>query len=52
VTKVARVGIPLVISPAAATHEAVLLAERDQITLCGRVRRCSMTVYSAPWRVI
>lgn len=51
VAKVARVGVPLVISPAAATHEAVLLAERHQITLCGRVRQRSMTVYSAPWRV-
>lgn len=51
VTKVARVGVPLVISPAAATHEAVLLAERHQITLCGRVRQHSMTVYSASWRV-
>ncbi|MGV8042350.1 MAG: formate dehydrogenase accessory sulfurtransferase FdhD [Thermoanaerobaculaceae bacterium] len=51
VGKVACVGIPLVISPAAATHEAAQMAERCQIALCGRVRRGSMTVYSAPWRV-
>ena len=51
VVKVARVGIPLVISPAAATHEAAMMADSCQIALCGRVRRRSMTVYSAAWRV-
>ncbi len=51
VTKVAQVRIPLVISPAAATREAAMLAEHCDLTLCGRVRQHSMTVYSAPWRV-
>lgn len=51
VMKVACVGIPLVISPAAATHEAAEMAEHCQVALCGRVRCRSMTVYSAAWRV-
>ncbi len=51
VAKAARVRIPLVISPAAATREAILLARRFHMTLCGRVRKSSMSVYSCDWRV-
>jgi FdhD protein len=51
VAKAARVRIPIVVSPAAATHEATQLAQRFHITLCGRVRRTSMTIYTCPWRI-
>jgi len=51
VAKAARVRIPLIISPAAATKEAVALAKRFHISLCGRVRKSSMLVYSAQWRI-
>ncbi len=51
VAKVAQAGFPIVISPAAATAEGILLAEKFHITLCGRVRKNSMNVYSAKWRI-
>ncbi len=51
VAKAARVRIPLIISPAASTREAVLLARRFHMALCGRVRKASMTVYSCGWRI-
>lgn len=51
VVKAARAGIPIVISPAAATREGILLAEKFHITLCGRVRKNSMNIYSAKWRI-
>ena len=51
VAKAARAGFPIVISPAAATAEGILLAEKFHITLCGRVRKNSMNIYSAKWRI-
>ncbi len=51
VAKAARAGFPIVISPAAATREGILLAEKFHITLCGRVRKNSMNIYSARWRI-
>ncbi len=50
--KAARVRIPMIITPAAATMEAILLARKFHITLCGRVQKNSMVVYSTNWRVI
>ncbi len=51
VAKAARAGFPIVISPAAATAEGILLAEKFHITLCGRVRKNSMNIYSSKWRI-
>ena len=51
VAKAARVRIPIIISPAAATREAILLARRFHMALCGRVRKGSMRVYSCYWRI-
>ncbi len=52
VAKAARVRIPIIITPAAATREAILLAQKFHMTLCGRVRKKSMIVYSTNWRII
>jgi len=51
VSKVACVGIPIYISPAAPSVEAVELAERIGMTLCGRVKKESANLYSCPWRI-
>ncbi len=51
VSKVAGVQIPIYISPAAPSIEAVELAESIEMTLCGRIRNDSANVYSASWRV-
>ena len=52
VAKAARVRIPIIITPAAATLEAISLAQKFHMTLCGRVRKKSMVVYSTNWRII
>ncbi len=52
VAKAARIRIPIIITPAAATQEAIALAQKFHITLCGRVRKQSMIVYSTNWRII
>ena len=51
VTKAARAGFPIVISPAAATRDGIRLAEEFNIALCGRARKNSMIIYSARWRI-
>jgi len=51
VSKVACVGVPIYISPAAPSVEAVELAERIGMALCGRVKKESANIYSAPWRI-
>jgi len=51
VSKAARVGIPVHISPAAPSAEAVLLAERIGMTLCGRVTADRANMYSGAWRI-
>lgn len=52
VAKAARVGIPVYISPAAPSIEAVTLAERIGMCLIGRVRDNSAYVYSALHRIM
>jgi FdhD protein len=51
VSKAARVGIPIYISPAAASIEAMQLAEHIGMTLCGRLRHDGAILYSAAWRI-
>ncbi|MCX8045204.1 MAG: formate dehydrogenase accessory sulfurtransferase FdhD [Desulfobacterota bacterium] len=51
VAKAARVGIPVYVSPAAPSIEAVTLAERIGMCLIGRVRADSAYVYSALHRI-
>jgi FdhD protein len=51
VSKVACVSVPIYISPAAPSVEAVELAERIGMALCGRVKRESANIYSAHWRI-
>jgi len=51
VSKLAGAGVPLVISPAAATCDGAALAEESGITICGRVARDRMIVYSCTRRV-
>jgi FdhD protein len=51
VSKVACVGIPIYVSPAAPSVEAVELAESIGMALCGRVKKESANIYSAPWRI-
>ncbi len=49
--KMAEIGVPVVISRAAATASAVRLAEEVHMALIGFVRGQRMNIYSAPWRV-
>jgi FdhD protein len=51
VSKVACVGVPIYISPAAPSVEAVELAEHIGMALCGRVKKESANIYSSPWRI-
>jgi len=51
VSKAARMQIPIYVSPAAPSVEAVRLAERIGMCLCGRVRQDNAKVYSAAWRI-
>jgi len=51
VSKAARMRIPIALSLSSATHEAVELARRFHVTLCGRVRARRMNVYSGEWRI-
>lgn len=52
VSKAASVGLPVFVSPAAPSVEAVQLAGRIGMTLCGRATHDSANVYSASWRII
>jgi len=49
--KMAQIGLPVIISRAAATAPAVRLAEEVHISLIGFVRGKRMNVYSAFWRI-
>ena len=51
VTKVIRLGIPILASVSAPTALAVQLAERFQVTVIGYLRGQQMTVYTHPQRV-
>ncbi len=52
VTKAAVVGIPLIVSRAGPTSEAVNLAEREGVTLVGFARGQRMNVYTCEERVV
>jgi len=52
VTRAACLGVPVYVSPATASLNAVRFAESIDMTLCGRVKPDSAYIYSAPWRVI
>lgn len=52
VEKAARVGIPVCVSPAAASIEAADLAARVDMTLCGRVRPAGAVLYAGTTRVV
>jgi len=51
VTKAACLGVPIYVSPAAASVDAVNFAESIGMTLCGRVKPVAANIYSAAWRV-
>jgi len=51
VTKAACLGVPVYVSPAAASVDAVNLAESIGMTLCGRVKPNTANIYSAAWRI-
>jgi len=51
VSKAARVGIPLYVSPAAPSVEAVALAQRVGMCLIGRARDDNAIVYASPYRI-
>jgi len=52
VIKVARVGIPFIISKSAPSYEAVLKARKHSITLIGFARGNRFNVYSEPYRLV
>ncbi|MHB1296386.1 MAG: formate dehydrogenase accessory sulfurtransferase FdhD [Anaerolineae bacterium] len=52
VTKVVRVGIPVLASVSAPTQLAVALAERYNLTAIGYLRGKKMTIYAHPERVL
>ncbi len=51
VLKAAAAGIPVYCAPAAASIEAMELAQQLDMCLCGRLSSDSATVYSASWRI-
>jgi len=51
ITKLARAGIPIVAAVSAPTLDAVRLAERLNVCLCGFVRGEGLNVYTHEWRV-
>ncbi len=51
VTKISRVGIPLIVSNTAPFHRAIDMAERLNVTLIGFARHPQFTVYSNFWRI-
>lgn len=52
VTRAACLGVPVYVSPASASLDAVGFAESIDMTLCGRVKPDTAYIYSAPWRVV
>ena len=52
VIKVAKAGIPIIVSKSAPTLNAVLYAERNNITLIGFARGRRFNVYSCYWRIL
>lgn len=51
VCKAAQVGVPVFASPAAASIEAMEMAERTGMTLCGRIEKQGAVIYSCPKRI-
>ena len=51
ITKLARCGVPIVAAVSAPTMDAVRLAERLNICLCGFVRDERLNVYAHGWRI-
>ncbi len=52
VAKVARVGIPIIVSRTAPLYTGVLLAEKLNLTLVGFTRGKRMNIYTHEWRII
>ncbi|MBN2013570.1 MAG: formate dehydrogenase accessory sulfurtransferase FdhD [Candidatus Altiarchaeota archaeon] len=52
VEKLARVGVPLIVSNTAPLSKAIEFAEEYNVTLIGFARHPRFTVYSNPWRII
>jgi FdhD protein len=50
--KAAKMGVPIVASRTSPTSRSVALAQAWNITVVGYVRRESLRVYTAPWRVM
>lgn len=51
IAKLARCGVPIVAAVSAPTHDAVRLAEKLNVCLCGFVRNERWNVYAHGWRV-
>lgn len=52
ITKISRVGIPLVVSIKAPLSRAIKVADKLNITLIGFARYPEFTVYTNPWRIV
>ncbi len=50
--KAAKMGVPIIASRTSPTSRSVALAQAWNITVVGYVRRESLRVYTAPWRVM
>lgn len=51
VAKMARLRAAFIVSRACPSAEAVRVADQFHVAVIGRLRRTSMKIYSAPWRV-
>ena len=51
IAKLARCGVPIVAAVSAPTNDAVLLAKKLNLSLCGFVRNDRWNVYTHGWRV-
>jgi len=52
IAKAAAAGIPMIVSKAAPTYNAVCLAEEKKITLIGFMRKHRFNVYACPHRIL
>jgi len=52
IAKVVAAGIPVIVSKAAPTYDAVCLAEEKRVTLIGFMRKHRFNVYACPYRIL
>jgi FdhD protein len=50
-TRVCRAGLPILITSSVPSEDAMTLADQHRMTIVGRARHKSPTIYTHPWRI-